>query len=134
MGTKRTWLCIYTLSELLCSLHQVAYLALMVRKMLLAMVDPGAVDDRDYYGNKRLELAGGLLALLFEDLFKRLNADLSRQAQSVLSKANRASQFDIAKCIRQDTITYGLQHAIRYQAATLRFFLSRSLSSGNASQ
>ncbi len=106
----------------------------MVRKMLLAMVDPGAVDDRDYYGNKRLELAGGLLALLFEDLFKRLNADLSRQAQSVLSKANRASQFDIAKCIRQDTITYGLQHAIRYQAATLRFFLSRSLSSGNASQ
>lgn len=72
----------------------------MVRKMLLAMVDPSAVDDRDYYGNKRLELAGGLLALLFEDLFKRLNTDLARQAQSVLSKANRATQFDIAKCIR----------------------------------
>lgn len=26
-------------------------------------------------GNKRLELAGGLLALLFEDLFKRCAAD-----------------------------------------------------------
>lgn len=36
----------------------------------------------DYYGNKRLELAGGLLALLFEDLFKRLNAELKRQASA----------------------------------------------------
>lgn len=89
------------------------YLALMVRKMLLAMLDSSAVDDRDYYGNKRLELAGGLLALLFEDLFKRLNSDLKRQADAVLSKANRATQFDIVKCIRQDTISYGLEHAIR---------------------
>jgi DNA-directed RNA polymerase III subunit RPC2 len=39
--------------------------------MLYAMLDPSFIDDRDYYGNKRLELAGGLLALLFEDLFKR---------------------------------------------------------------
>jgi len=29
------------------------------------------LDDKDYYGNKRLELAGQLCALLFEDLFKR---------------------------------------------------------------
>ena len=51
---------------------------MMMRRMLAAMLDPKLVDDRDYYGNKRLELAGGLLALLFEDLFKRMNQELKR--------------------------------------------------------
>ena len=51
---------------------------MMMRRMLAAMLDPDLVDDRDYYGNKRLELAGGLLALLFEDLFKRMNQELKR--------------------------------------------------------
>lgn len=57
-------------------LVQVTYIAFMIRRMLYAMVDSAFVDDRDYYGNKRLELAGGLLSLLFEDLFKRFNHEL----------------------------------------------------------
>jgi hypothetical protein len=53
-------------------------MAVMLRRMLAAMLDPSLIDDRDYYGNKRLELAGGLLALLFEDLLKRMNQELRR--------------------------------------------------------
>ena len=92
--------------------EKITYLAVMVRRMLMAMDDPSFIDDRDYYGNKRLELAGGLLALLFEDLFKRMNSELKRQADHHLSKSNRIAQFDIVKCIRTDTLTFGLEHAI----------------------
>lgn len=32
------------------------YIAVMVRRVLMAMADPKSIDDRDYVGNKRLEL------------------------------------------------------------------------------
>jgi DNA-directed RNA polymerase III subunit RPC2 len=70
------------------------------------------LDDKDYYGNKRLELAGSLLSLLFEDLFKHFNTDLKRQTDMVLSKPNRAQAYDVIKSIRPDSITYGMMSAI----------------------
>jgi DNA-directed RNA polymerase III subunit RPC2 len=88
------------------------YLGHIVRRVLLVHLGKMPVDDKDYYGNKRLELAGNLLSLLFEDLFKIFNKDLKRQADLVLSKPNRAQAFDIVKNIRPDTITNGLITAI----------------------
>ncbi|KAJ4461587.1 putative DNA-directed RNA polymerase III subunit RPC2 [Paratrimastix pyriformis] len=98
------------------------YLSLMVRRVIHAMTDPSAVDDKDYYGNKRLELSGQLLSLLFEDLFKRFNAELSRIADATLNKSNRAQPFDILKSIRQDIMSNGLAHAISSGNWTLKRF------------
>lgn len=40
-------------------------------------------DDRDHYANKRLDLAGPLLATLFRQLFKKLNKDVKNYLQKV---------------------------------------------------
>uniref|UniRef100_A0A7S4I9T1 DNA-directed RNA polymerase subunit beta n=1 Tax=Odontella aurita TaxID=265563 RepID=A0A7S4I9T1_9STRA len=88
------------------------YVGHIVRRVLLVHTGKMPLDDKDYYGNKRIELAGSLLSLLFEDLFKIFNKDLQREADRVLSKPNRAQAFDVVKTIRPDIITGGMQSAI----------------------
>jgi len=99
------------------------YLALMVRRVIEAEGDPTAIDDRDYYGNKRMELAGGLLSLLFEDLFKRLNWELKTIADKNIPKV-KAAQFDIVKHMtgKQDLISQGLEMAISTGNWTIKRF------------
>ncbi|KAI8382946.1 DNA-directed RNA polymerase III subunit RPC2 [Blakeslea trispora] len=90
------------------------YAAVMIRRVLVAMTDHVQVDDRDYVGNKRLELAGQLLSLLFEDLFKKFNSDLKISADKVLKKPNRTQEFDIFNqlVLHGDHITSGFIRAI----------------------
>jgi DNA-directed RNA polymerase III subunit RPC2 len=92
--------------------YKAVFVGHVVRRVLLVSLGKMSVDDKDYYGNKRLELAGNLLSLLFEDLFKIFNKDLKRQADLVLSKPNRAQAFDVIRTIRTDTITNGMINAI----------------------
>nr|QBH67447.1 DNA-directed RNA polymerase subunit beta [Ustilago esculenta] len=90
------------------------YIASMVRRVLVALHDESKVDDRDYVGNKRLELAGQLLALLFEDLFKKFNSDLKINIDKVLKKPNRTVEFDAFNQFHfnGDYITAGFVRAI----------------------
>ncbi|PWY98866.1 putative DNA-directed RNA polymerase III, 130 kd subunit [Testicularia cyperi] len=90
------------------------YIASMVRRVLVCMKDEKMVDDRDYVGNKRLELAGQLLSLLFEDLFKKFNSDLKMNIDKVLKKPNRTAEFDAFNQFHfnGDYITAGFVRAI----------------------
>ncbi|TAQ84906.1 hypothetical protein B7494_g6775 [Chlorociboria aeruginascens] len=90
------------------------YICFMVRRVLMAMHDPKLVDDRDYVGNKRLELAGQLLSLLFEDLFKKFNSDLKMTIDKVLKKPNRTTEFDAYNHITSqgNHLTLGMNRAI----------------------
>ncbi len=92
---------------------KIIYMCIMLRRMIQAMNDKSALDDKDYYGNKRLEMAGQLLSLLFEDLFKSFNSDLQRIADQILSKQSRAAEFDILKHFSTSRITQGLANAIQ---------------------
>ncbi|SLM39887.1 dna-directed rna polymerase iii subunit rpc2 [Lasallia pustulata] len=90
------------------------YVAFMVRRVLMASHDPSLVDDRDYVGNKRLELAGQLLSLLFEDLFKKFNHDIKLSIDKVLKKPVRTEEFDAFSVmqVHGNHITQGMNRAI----------------------
>lgn len=97
------------------------YICQMVRRFIKAINNPEFIDDRDYYGNKRLELAGSLLSLLFEDLFKRFCNELRIIADKNIPKIKTA-QFDVIKHMRQDIVTNGLVSAIATGNWTIKRF------------
>ncbi|CAB4253644.1 similar to Saccharomyces cerevisiae YOR207C RET1 Second-largest subunit of RNA polymerase III [Maudiozyma barnettii] len=90
------------------------YMAMMTRRVVMAIHNPKMVDDRDYVGNKRLELAGQLISLLFEDLFKKFNSDFKASIDKVLKKPNRAMEYDalLSINVHSNNITSGLNRAI----------------------
>uniref|UniRef100_A0A915DKC2 DNA-directed RNA polymerase n=1 Tax=Ditylenchus dipsaci TaxID=166011 RepID=A0A915DKC2_9BILA len=98
------------------------YLGLMIRRLIQAELGICDSDDRDFYGNKRIELAGSLLSLLFEDLFKRFNMELKRTADINLVKTHAGGPFDIVKHMREDTITNGLINALSTGNWTIKRF------------
>ncbi|KAF9667245.1 hypothetical protein SADUNF_Sadunf15G0002400 [Salix dunnii] len=88
------------------------YVAVMLRRMMEAMLNKDAMDDKDYVGNKRLELSGQLISLLFEDLFKTMITEVQKTADTLLVKQNRSSRFDFSQYIVRDSITNGLERAL----------------------
>ncbi|KAI9138686.1 DNA-directed RNA polymerase [Paraphysoderma sedebokerense] len=100
------------------------YIAIMIRRVIMAMSQEDSVDDRDFLGNKRLELAGQLLSLLFEDLFKKFTHELKLNIDKVLRKQNRAQEFDAMTHLKahSDTITGGFVRALSTGNWTLKRF------------
>lgn len=93
----------------------------MCRRVIAATMDPAALDDKDYYGNKRLEMAGDLMALLFENVFKNFNRELQRVAQTHLSRAAQSTRLDITQSFNGASIT----NALRVALATGNWNLAR---------
>lgn len=90
------------------------YVSFMIRRVLMAMHDERLVDDRDYVGNKRLELAGQMLSLLFEDHFKRFNHEFKAIIDNVLKKKSQTGIFDAHTHFKTQSghITAGMERAI----------------------
>lgn len=76
------------------------------------------VDNRDYYGNKRMRCAGQMLELMFEDKFKLFNSMISTFLKKELGKfkgGKSVTSQDITNFMVQNgnVITDGLVNAIR---------------------
>lgn len=109
-----TTVCAHLTVEGLDFREKALYIATMTRRVVMTMHNPKLIDDRDYAGNKRLELAGQLLSLLFEDLFKKFNNDFKANLDKILRKPSRASEFDalLHINIHSNNVTMGLNRAI----------------------
>lgn len=92
-----------------CETRKAYFMGYMVNRLLQCYLGRKEEDDRDHAGNKRLDLAGPLLAYLFKILFKKLTKELKMDAQRLV---NAKADFDMASCIRQKTITDGLKYSL----------------------
>lgn len=90
------------------------YLALMMKKLIDGINDPTKLDNRDYYGNKRMKCAGTLMELLFEDKFKVFNADLRMELNKFLIKHKNSRNIEVSHLLetRANILTNGLHTPI----------------------
>ncbi|KHN14254.1 DNA-directed RNA polymerase III subunit RPC2 [Glycine soja] len=90
------------------------YVAVMMRRIMDAILNKDAMDDKDYVGNKRLELSGQLISLLFEDLFKSMTTEVKNLTDKMLEKPDKAKNFDICTLLTRtrSIITLGLERTL----------------------
>merc|ERR1719447_1340725 len=92
-----------------CETRKAYFLGYMVHRLLLAALGRRELDDRDHYGNKRLDLAGPLLAFLFRGLFKNLMKEMRMYAQKFIDKGK---DFNVELAFKMSTISDGLKYSL----------------------
>jgi DNA-directed RNA polymerase II subunit RPB2 len=92
-----------------CETKKAYFFGYTVHRLLLAALGRRALDDRDHYGNKRLDLAGPLLGTLFRQLFKKLTKDVKTYLQKCI---DNGKEFNLAMAIKSKTITNGLKYSL----------------------
>lgn len=101
------------------------FIGYMVHRLLQAALDRRPLDDRDHYGNKRLDLAGPLLQQLFYQLFRKV----AKNAESYLRKSLQQGQEpNVPSAIQSRVIENGL----RYSLATGNWQTSRGVAGSKA--
>lgn len=103
------------------------FLGYVVHKLLMCSLGRLEEDDRDHYGNKRLDLAGPLLGGLFRILFKKLTKDVRGYLQKCV---DNGKDFNLTLAIKSRTITNGL----RYSLATGNWGMQKTATKAGVSQ
>ncbi|XP_030377156.1 DNA-directed RNA polymerase II subunit RPB2-like [Scaptodrosophila lebanonensis] len=88
---------------------KIYFVGYMVHKLLMVSLGRRELDDRDNYANKRLDLAGALLALLFRTLLRNLQKEIRMYAQKFLDKGR---DFNMELAVKTSIITDGLRYAL----------------------
>jgi len=86
------------------------FLAEITTRLIELKLGRRAPDDKDHYSNKRLKLAGALMADLFRISFRNLIRDLKYQLERITIR--RHQELSITNSIRPGIITERIQHAV----------------------
>ncbi len=86
------------------------FVGYMVNRLIQGSLGRAAEDDRDYYGKKRMDMAGALLSNLFRQQFRIVVEDMKKSVEKELNQGKK--EFNIQNAIKADTITRGLRSAL----------------------
>eukprot|EP01012_Entosiphon_sulcatum_P057824 TRINITY_DN8168_c0_g1_i1.p1 TRINITY_DN8168_c0_g1~~TRINITY_DN8168_c0_g1_i1.p1 ORF type:complete len:1204 (-),score=175.67 TRINITY_DN8168_c0_g1_i1:20-3631(-) len=85
------------------------FLGYMVHRLLQCALGRRMEDDRDFYGNKREDMAGVLLAGVFRVQLRKLIKDMQKELQRNI---DTGKPLDIHKAVNQNHISKGLSYAM----------------------
>lgn len=91
------------------------FIGYMVNRLLQVALKRHTEDDRDHYGNKRLDLAGPLLAGLFRQLLRKLMKDVRANLRRVVNLGKDVDEIlctHLTASIKSSIITNGLKYAL----------------------
>ncbi|XP_059631641.1 DNA-directed RNA polymerase II subunit RPB2-like [Cornus florida] len=92
-----------------CETKKAYYFGYIIHQLLLRAIGRRAEDDRDHYGNKRLDLAGPLLGGLFRMLVRKLTRDVRAYAQK---SVDNGKDVNLQFAIKAKPITSGLKYSL----------------------
>nr|GMC70456.1 DNA-directed RNA polymerase II subunit RPB2-like [Ipomoea batatas] len=92
-----------------CETKKAYYFGYIINRLLLCVLGRRPEDDRDHMANKRLDLAGPLLAGLFRMLFRKLTRDVRSYVQKCVDSGK---DVNLQFAIKAKTITSGLKYSL----------------------
>jgi DNA-directed RNA polymerase II subunit RPB2 len=91
------------------------FIGYMVSRLLNVALKRHTEDDRDHYGNKRLDLAGPLLSGLFRQLLRKLMKDVRANLRRIVNAGKDVDEIlstHLTASIKSSIITNGLKYAL----------------------
>ena len=80
---SREWSVAWLQRTATCKTRKGFFIGYMVHRLLCCSLGRAVEDDRDHFGNKRLDMAGPLVGGLFRSLFYRVTKEMRAQLQRV---------------------------------------------------
>jgi DNA-directed RNA polymerase II subunit RPB2 len=102
------------------------YLALMVQQLIKCYFNSTLYTDRDKLTNKRVDLTGPLIALIYRYLYQRLIKDIKTHFVKELKQNAPQEALSLALSVRRIIQKCVIENKIKYAIATGNWFTNRS--------